>query len=298
MSDLPAAAGALALEPPDPRLGSSVAGFVLARRVAQTPWAAVYEAHRGAERAAVKIHLTGAGSAELHERIRREREAHARIAHPCVARLREWGRLPDGATFLVSDWIAGTSLEERLAAGPLPWPTLRRVVAAIGRGLAAIHAAGIVHRDLKPSNVMLPAAGRPAAVILDFGHSLWVDEERLTDQGVILGSAAYMAPEQAAGRPLDGRTDLYALGVILYQALTGGLPFDYPSSAEVLRAHQCEVVTPPGRRAPDRPIPGGAEALCLWLLAKDPAQRVPNARVLAITLGALESGPVAEERSA
>jgi serine/threonine protein kinase len=115
----------------------------------------------------------------------------------------------------------------------MTWSEIRPVVAALGAGLDAIHRAGIVHRDVKPQNVMLPR-GSAGAVILDFGHALVLGDERLTDRGVILGSASYMAPEQAAGQPLDGRADLYALGVILYRALTGVLPFDHPSPAAFL----------------------------------------------------------------
>ena len=125
---------------------------------------------------------------------------------------------------------------------------------AIAGGLQAIHTAGIIHRDLKPANIMLPKAGQPAAVLLDFGHSLVLSEERMTDRGLILGSASYMAPEQASGRPLYFRADLYALGVILYRGLTGVLPFEDRAPAEVLRQHLAEPVTPPRRRAPDRQI--------------------------------------------
>ncbi len=153
----------------------------------------------------------------------------------------------------------------------------------------AIHAAGVVHRDLKPSNVMVPRIGHPAAVILDFSHALILGEARLTDTGTVLGSAAFMSPEQAAGQELDGRSDLYALGVILYQLLTGVPPFDDVAPAELLRRHQHEPVVSPRRRAPGRDIPRVADDLCMWLLAKERAARVPNAHVLAVTLGAVSS---------
>jgi serine/threonine-protein kinase len=206
-----------------------------------------------------------------------------KVAHPSVARLHASGVLDDGAFYLVSEWIDGVRLEDRLAAGPMEWHELGPIAWSISRGLHAIHAAGVVHRDLKPSNVMLPRAGEPA-VILDFGHALLLDDERLTETGQILGTASYIAPEQASGHPLDGRADLYALGVILYRGLTGCLPFDGPSSAEVLRRHVSEPVVRPTERAPSRTIPRAAEDLCMWLLAKEPAARVPNTRVLILTL--------------
>ena len=279
--------------PPDARLGSQVAGFTLERRISLNDLAAVYCGRRGTELAAIKIHRGHENRAQT-ERIRRERETQRGLTHPCVARLLDWGVLPDGSPYLASEWVPGVRLEDRLAAGPLPWPAMALILDAVGHGLNAIHAAGIVHRDLKPSNVMLPDSGEPAAVLLDFGHSLVLGQERLTEHGVILGSASYMAPEQVAGGRLDGRADLYALGVILYRALTGTLPFEHPSPAEVMRRHRWEPVVPPRARAPAAGIVAVAEDLCLWLLAKDPAARVPNAHVLLLTLGALAQTPGTE----
>jgi serine/threonine-protein kinase len=157
----------------------------------------------------------------------------------------------------------------------------------VARGLVAIHEAGVIHRDLKPSNILLPVTGAPAAVIVDFGHSLVVDDERLTDQGWTLGSASYMAPEQAAGEELDARTDLYALGVVLYRALTGHFPFVHGSPAEVMSQHLREPAIPPRDRAPERDISRESEELCLWMLAKDRSARLPNAHVLHLTLKAM-----------
>lgn len=277
---------ATAPEAIDARVGSCVAGFTLERRVSTTPLAIVYYGRRGAHQAAIKIHRGSADRTHC-ERVRRERDTQRHITHPCVARLLDCGVLPDGSPYLASEWVPGIRLEDRLADGPRPWAEIVPILSALGHGLHAIHAAAVVHRDLKPSNVVLPERGEPAAVVLDFGHSLVLGEERLTDHGVILGSASYMAPEQIAGGPLDGRVDLYALGVILYRALTGVLPFEHPSPAEVMRRHRWEPLVPPRARAPRAAIAAGAEDLCLWLLAKDPAARVPNAHVLLLTLAAL-----------
>lgn len=271
----------------DARIETVMAGFVIEERISSSPLAAVYRARRGDLKVALKVCAPQLQGEKLDERARRERETMRKIVHPAVARLVDEGNLPDGSSFFASQWIAGVTLENRLARGPMAWDELEPIVAALGRGLGAIHAAGVIHRDLKPSNIMLPASGDPCAVILDFGHSLVLSEERLTDQGLILGSASYMAPEQAAGQPLDGRADLYTLGVIVYRALTGELPFANVSAAEVLRCHQWEPVMPPRSRTPDYNISPTAEDLCMWLLAKDPALRLPNARVLAVTLGAL-----------
>ncbi len=278
------------------RTGQTVAGFTLTERIARGHLASVYRAERGGERAAVKIY-EAALDAHRAERIERERDMQRRIAHPCVAPLLDAGLLADGAPFLVSGWIDGRPLEARLAAGPMTWLELAPILRAVGRGLQAIHAAGIVHRDLKPSNIVLSPG--ETAVVLDFGHALALGERRLTADDHVLGSASYTAPEQAAGAPLDGRVDLYALGVIAYRALCGVLPFADASAAEVLRRHMVEPVIAPRVRAPARQIPAAAEDLCLWLLAKEPAARLPNARVLAITLEAMRAGePGSEEKVA
>ena len=265
---------------------AQIADFTIEACVAEGAQASVYRARRGDERVALKCYRPGLIGQD--ERIARERQAQERVAHPSLARLLDGGLLPDGAAYLASEWIDGVLLEDRLAAGPMSWHELYAVARAVGEGLGAIHAAGIVHRDVKPSNIMLPAGGRPAAVLLDFGHSLILSEERLTDRGLVLGSASYMAPEQAAGRALDGRADLYALGVVLYRGLCGELPFSDPSPAEVLRRHQLEPVVPPTRRAPGRAIATAAEELCLWLLTKDPDRRVPSAHVLGFTLATID----------
>ena len=275
---------------------SEIAGYRIEAQIADGPLAAVYRARRGAAEVALKVYRPGL--AADGERIRREHEAQARVGHPCVVRLLDFGTLPDGGAWLASEWIEGTRLEDRLAAGALSWSELFPVVSAIADGLGAIHAAGVVHRDLKPSNVLLPERPRPAAMLLDFGHSLVLSAERLTDRGLVLGSAAYMAPEQAAGRALDGRADLYALGVILYRGLCGVLPFASRSPAEILRQHLRDPVVPPRRRAPERDVPAAAEDLCLWLLAKNSDARVPSARVLRVTLAAIDPARHAHEEVA
>jgi serine/threonine-protein kinase len=268
-------------------LAIDIPGFTVEGRVAAGARSDVYRGRRGQEEVAIKVYRRGIEAAGWDSRVAREKQAQAMAAHPNIAALLDWGRLSDGSPFLVSRWIEGTTLEARLADGPLPWPALSKIVGAVGEALRVIHSAGIVHRDVKPTNIVLPRGKAPAAVLLDFGHSLVSTEGRLTDSGYILGSASYMAPEQAAGRRFDGRADLYALGVVLYRGLAGVLPFSDRAPAEVLRQHLVEPVVPPSRRAA-RPIPQAAEDLCMWLLAKAPDARVPNARVLGVTLAAIE----------
>jgi serine/threonine protein kinase len=197
----------------------------------------------------------------IDTRTRAELETLAKLRHPAVARLVEAGPL-DARYLIATHWIDGRPL---WALRDLAWPQIRRIVTS---GLGAIHEAGVVHRHLEPSNVIVPASGRPAAAIVDFSHAR--------------GALEYMSPEQLLGAPLDGRSDLYALGVILYELLCDELPF---------AGHQREPVIAPRKRAPDRDISKVAEDVCMWLLAKDRDARLPSARVLAITIAATEVSP-------
>jgi serine/threonine protein kinase len=272
----------------DPRLGTLVEGFLLESCVAAGTLARVYRARAPGGTAAVKIYRA---DLRCDERADREHAALRAIDHPAVARLGAVGRLADGAVFLASEWIDGRPLESALAAGEIDWRAMRAILASVAGGLEAIHAAGVVHRDLKPSNIMLPHLGEPApAVIVDFGHALPADGLRVTADGMTVGTPLYMSPEQAAGQAIDGRSDLYALGVILYRALTGATPFEGRSPAEVLERLASAAVVPPRRRAPHRAISADTEDLCMWLLARERAARLPSAHVLAVTLQALGGG--------
>ena len=279
-------------------VGTELAGFALTRCVAKSPFAMVFEGYAGEIRAAVKVYAKGSSASARRDE--REARTQAQVAHPCVARALGALRRPDGSFVLASEWIDGVSLEAHLTGehgvqGPLALHEILAITRDIARGLGAIHATKTVHRDLKPSNIMLPASGNPKAVIVDFGHALVIDDSRITDTGYVLGSAHYMAPEQAQGLELDTRADLYALGVIMYRMLTGKLPFEHASAAEVMRMHRDEPVTPP--RAHANVLPA-AEDLCIWLLAKEPAKRLPNAHVLRLTLESIERSAPKPEMTA
>jgi serine/threonine-protein kinase len=270
-------------------IGTQLGDVLLERCMNAGELATVYRGRRGAVPVALKLYRADVPVPASDERVRRERDAQRSVDHPNVARLLDFGMAPDGAPYLVSEWVSGMSLAERLAIGPLPWPALHPILVSLARGLAAIHAAGVLHRDVKPENIVLPASAEPAAKLLDFGHSMIADEARLTERGFTLGTASYMAPEQALGRPLDARADLYSLGVVLYRALTGVLPFVDRSPAVVMEKHLHEIVVPPRQRAPEAEISEAAEDLTLWLTAKDPNERVPNAHVLLHALRGLGS---------
>jgi serine/threonine-protein kinase len=255
-----------------------VAGCTIEREVASSQHATVFLAHRDGVAVALKL-ARRAGDALAPARLAREALALGRVAHPCISPLLDAGTWIDGTPYVITPWVDGTVLEHRLQLGAMPWGAVVPVLSSIAQGLCALHAAGIVHRDVKPTNIMVPASGDPAAILLDLGHASLCGDRRITQTGAAVGSLPYMAPEQVRGGALDGRADLYALGVILYRALTGCFPF---TGEQVLRG-QLELI-PPRRRAPELAVPPEAEDLCRWLLTPKPAERLPSAHVLAVTL--------------
>jgi serine/threonine protein kinase len=270
--------------PDDLLVGSTVDGWRIVARVASNDHATVFRAQRDGRNVALKLCRT-AGDSDAAQRIEHEAEALRRVQHPAVAPLLTAGMHRD-TPYVVTPWIDGVLLAARLAAGPLAWPALYPLIVAVADGLGAIHRANIVHRDVKPTNIALPAHGEPAAILLDLGHAIVLNDPRITPSHVVVGTDGFMAPEQIAGAQPDVRWDLYALGVIVYRALTGTPPFA-GTGAELWQAQKTSAIEPPRRRAPDRAIPREAEDLCLWLLAHTPHQRLPSSRVLAVTLRAL-----------
>ncbi|HET9014703.1 MAG TPA: protein kinase, partial [Thermomicrobiaceae bacterium] len=230
-----------------------------------------------------------ADDAGVVERFEREAQAAGQIASPNVVAIYDVGRDGD-AVYLVMELVEGGTLKQRIQqAAPLPVADALALTQQLLPGLAAIHAAGIVHRDVKPQNVLLAPDG--TAKLTDFGIARAADVG-LTETGVALGTAAYMAPEQAAGAPLGPPADLYAVGVILFELLTGTLPF--PGDQPVAVLYQ-QVHTPPPRpRALNPGVPLWLEGVVLRALAKDPGRRYPDAASLA---RALAGGEAAAEET-
>jgi serine/threonine-protein kinase len=231
----------------------------------------------------------------LLARALREGAAQARVQHPRVALLLDQGTLPSGEAYLVSELVSGQTLRADLDARAerhMSWPEAARVAVEIAEGLEAIHRCGLVHRDLKPENVMLEGDAR-GAKILDLGHALLLDAGRLTESGLVWGSAAYMSPEQAAGNPVDGRSDLYALGVVLYEMLTGRRPFEAKAAVDIMRMHQSTVPLPPVELVE---LPAPLSDMCLWLLRKQPGQRPASARVARAALQGVLASARREDR--
>lgn len=217
-------------------------------------------------------------SPEAVARFEREAVAAARIEHPNVVVATDFGRLPDGQYFLVLELVEGRNLREEMTArGCLPMLEVLAIAMQIVSALGAAHRLGIVHRDLKPENVMLVNRGadEPVVKVLDFGVAKITLEDQsqtLTQFGAIFGTPQYMAPEQAAGRDVDGRSDLYSFGILLYEMLAGKLPFD---AADALGFIVQQLNQPPAP-LPDH-VPEPLRKLVSALLAKEKGDRPASA---------------------
>ena len=225
-------------------------------------------------------------------RFDREAKAVAALSHPNILALHDAGT-EEGTTFAVMELLDGETLRDRLASGPLPVRRAIDTAVQVARGLAAAHAKGLVHRDLKPENVFLVADGQ--VKILDFGLAKAADPgdsaattthaPAMTDPGAVLGTVGYMAPEQVRGHATDARTDLFALGAVLYEMLTGQRAFRRDTAAETMTAILRE-------EPPDLPHPQAAQSPALdriirHCLEKNPAERFQSARDVAFALEAL-----------
>jgi len=236
-------------------------------------------------------------SAEHRRRFIDEARVACRFTHPNAVTIREFG-IEAGLPYMTMDFAAGRSLAE-LATGPLAARVAADVVRQALDAVAAAHEAGIVHRDLKPSNIIVEElpSGELRVHVLDFGVARLMNlaaadlapAHAPTSRGAVVGTLEYMSPEQACGEPVDGRADVYALGVILYQLLLGELPFRAPTPAELLARHVTAKPVPPSRRRPDLDVPRDLERVLLRALEKRPQDRFASAREMKDAIDAVFS---------
>lgn len=257
-------------------------------------------------------------------RFLREASQAGALQHPNVVTVHDFGRAEDGTCFIVMELLRGRSLKEAMKAGPLPTSRALFIFDQMVRGLRAAHARGMVHRDVKPGNIFLLEGddGRDLVKLLDFGlvkdaAGAHDDEEitsrglpqadddsssesTVTRHGVFLGTPHYVAPEQATGRRVDGRADLYSAGVVLYRMLTGVLPYYDRDPAVMTQAHVSAPYPPMASRAPDVVVPPAVEALVRRCMEKNPEARWADADALLADLVQLrrqidlEAGVIAE----
>jgi hypothetical protein len=242
--------------------------------------------------------ILGAGHADGEERarLRHEAEAVARLQHPNIVQIFEIGE-HQGLPYLALEYVPGGSLARRLDGKPLPPRQSAHLVVALARAVQYAHERGIVHRDLKPHNVLL-TTGQVVPKVTDFGLAKRLDDSCQTQSGAVLGTPSYMAPEQAAGktREIGPAADVWALGAVLYELLTGRPPFRAAAPLDTLLQVLTEEPVPPGWLNPG--VPRDLETICLKCLRKEPHQRYASAGELADDLGRfLEHQPIRARRA-
>jgi len=234
----------------------------------------------------------GPGGAEMRDRFLREARTAAQLAHPNIVPIHRADEA-GGLAFFTMGFVDGETLADHVAArGALPPAEAVRCLREAAWALAYAHARGIVHRDVKPENIMLER-GTGRVMVTDFGIARRSQDARLTADGHILGSVHFMSPEQIGGGALDGRSDLYALGVVGFYLLSGRLPFEGGAPAAVLVAHATQAPPPLRSAAPDVPTP--LAAVIDRCLAKEPAERYATGEALADALGQALEAADAEE---
>jgi serine/threonine-protein kinase len=272
-----------------------VGPYKLERLIGRGGMGAVYVAlhETSGDRAAVKL-LSGhlALDPTFRERFQQEIETLKRLLHPNIVQLHGYGE-EQGHLYYVMELVEGRSLQDELLSGRrFDWREVTRFGIAIAHALKHAHDRGIIHRDLKPANLLVDAQDH--IKLADFGIAKLYGGVSVTADGGMLGTADYMAPEQAAGKPVTSRCDLYSLGSVLYALLTGKPPFAAPTMVEVIAALQSQSPIPVRRLASD--IPEELDSIILQLLEKNPQKRIPTALALANRLQAMEHGLSLETR--
>jgi eukaryotic-like serine/threonine-protein kinase len=276
--------------------GMMVGEYKIERQVGEGGMGTVYAAVHPliGKKAAVKVIKRALGwDRGSVARFMQEARSVNQINHPNIVDVFSFGNLPDGRCYFVMEWLAGRSLAQYLREGPLAWDETARILDQIADALEAAHEKGIVHRDLKPENVCLvPARGQRHKVkLLDFGIAKLKGGDSgvgTTQTGVVMGTPAYLSPEQARGRSVDQATDIYALGCMGYELVTGHLPFEADTAVDIIAAHLNAPVPRLEDRLPDAPTP---LADLLWrMMAKKAAER-PNLAEIRASLQDLLSDP-------
>ncbi|HET6643774.1 MAG TPA: protein kinase, partial [Gaiellaceae bacterium] len=269
----------------DPRVGTELASYRIESLLGFGGMSVVYLAEDLRLKRKVALKLLSVGLAEdesFRERFLRESELAASIDHPNIVPIYEAGATED-LLYIAMRYVEGRDLKERLDHGRLDPGDAIGIVTQVASALDSAHARGLVHRDVKPSNVLLDAGARPDGsdhvYLADFGITRRISEEGTADEGHLLGTLDYIAPEQITGKEVDGRADVYSLGCVLYECLVGRPPFRGVSDLAVVFAHLDTDPPPPSAGRPE--LPGALDAVIARALSKEPEERYSSCRELA-----------------
>jgi len=296
----------------DPLIGAPVDGgeYRILEKIGSGGMGSVYKAEQPSMNRLVAIkvlHAKYASREDLVARFRREARSMSQLSHPNTARVYKFGELEDGAAYFVMDYMEGRNLAQYVRRqGPMQWERALRVMIPVCHALAEAHRAGIIHRDLKPENIFLTEQGGNPDFpkVLDFGLAKVSEKQMgrgsmmLTQQGMVFGTPEFMSPEQAQGEPLDWRSDIYSLALILYELLTGKLPFEATKPVEVMRAHLQETPILLNERVMGLRFPPALEQVIARALKKKPEERQADAVELANGLQRCLSGASAAAQQA
>jgi hypothetical protein len=260
--------------------------FTVLERVGKGGMGEVFRARDGSSGGDVAVKVNGANGPAENARFEREAELLLRLDHPAIVQHVAHGRAEDGTPFLAMQWLEGEDLSSRLRRGRLPLSETMQIGIRIASALAAAHALGVVHRDIKPSNIFLSGGRCDGAMLIDFGvaRSPWRGPASLsTRAGALLGTLGYMAPEQAVGaKTVDGRADVFSLGCVLFECLTGERLFQGEHAVEIL----AKLLSLPIRAPSDvvRDVPPALNALVARMLSRDVARRPASCTALVVEL--------------
>ena len=271
--------------------------YVVEKLLAEGGMGRVYQCRHRILGKKLAIKIIRADVAELPEAPQRfllEAKAASAVGNEHIIDIIDFGALADGAAYLVMEFLEGTPLSALIEGKPaLPVPRILSIASQIAEGLGAAHQAGIVHRDLKPANIfVIERKGEDFIKVLDFGvaQMAHAGASKLTQAGVIIGTPHYMSPEQALGGQIDHRSDIYALGVIMYELAAGYVPFNADHYLAILHQHLHLAPRPFASLSPPVQVPPGVEAVIFRCLAKQPEQRYASMAELRRELDALARG--------
>jgi serine/threonine protein kinase len=286
------------MRPKDPFIGREILGgqFLVLEKIGTGGMGSVYKASQPAmnRMVAIKIlHPKLANRKDLTSRFRREARAMSQLTHPNTVKVFMYGEMEeDGSLYIVMEMLEGKNLNQAVRKdGPIPRERAIPILIQVCGALQEAHDLGIVHRDLKPENIFLARqGGQDYPKVLDFGLAKVTERQMqpgsliLTQEGMVFGTPEFMSPEQAQGKTLDARSDIYSLAVILYEVLTGKLPFSAKSPMEHIQKHVTEPIIPLSERVADKQFPPGLDAVLARALAKKPEQRYQTAAEFAEAL--------------